>query len=571
MKKYKIYIYILVAVFSTSCADLDLNPLSEGSTSTWYSTQEEIEMSMNDLYRDVFFPTYSYNSDSYSDSWTDDWIYRESLTPITAGTINGEWSFLVTNMWLNTYKAIGRANTILANLKRSEGKVAPQTLLRYEGEARFLRATYYSRLISYFGDIPFYTEPISLEQAFAMGKTTKSEVLKQIYADYDFAALNLPLSYSGTSAKRVTKGAAHGMKARIALYMGDYATAKADTKACVDLNQYKLHSNFSNLFLTATQQSVETIFATPRSIEFKVTVGIQNWIPRNNGGWAAMDPSWELLCSFFCTDGLPIDESPLFDPHNPFKNRDPRCAATIVEFGKPHLGIDYQPHPDSLTVMNYNTGKRITNNDNRANAQYASYNGLVWKKGVDETWLQNGWNIAPEKIMLRYADVLLMYAEAKIEAGDIDDSVLDAINQVRARAYGVAETAKDKYPAVTTKNQTKLRQIVRIERRMEFATEGLRYMDIIRWKLAGKVLNLPNYAMLDPADLRAKVVQKGGWFFPETPPIDEDGVADFSIMYNKGLVKRIIQRQFNEDRQYLWPIPTKDILINPKLEQNPGY
>lgn len=568
MKKY--FIYIVATGLFTSCANLDLNPLAEGSSETWYSTQEEIDMSVSDLYKDAFFPANN-GDNSGADSWTDDWIYRETLTPVTAGTINGEWGFLVTNIWLNTYKAIGRANTLLDNLNRSANKIPAQTLIRYEAEVKFMRACFYSRLIFFFGDVIFYTQPLSLEEAFKMSRTSKSEVLKSIYEDFDFAALNLPETYAGSAVKKVSKGAAYGMKARIALYMADFRIAKDAAKACMDLNVYKLHNDFPNLFLTTTQQSQETIFGMPRSIEYKITMSIQNMIPRNNGGWAAMNPSWDLLCSFLCTDGLPIDESPLFDPHEPFKNRDPRCSATIVEFGKPHLGIDYQPHPDSLQVMNYNTGRRITNNDNRANAQYASYNGLVWKKGIDDTWLQNGWNIAPEKIILRYADVLLMYAEAKIELNEIDESVLNAINQVRSRAYKVDVAATTKYPAVTTTNQTKLRQIVRIERRMELAWENLRYMDIIRWKLAEKVLNLPNYSMLDPADLRDKVVKAGGWFFPETPPIDEDGVADFSGMYNKGLIKITVQRQFNKDRQYLWPIPTKDILINSNLQQNQGY
>jgi len=164
-----------------------------------------------------------------------------------------------------------------------------------------------------------------------------------------------------------------------------------------------------------------------------------------------------------------------------------------------------------------------------------------------------------------------MYAEAKIELDEIDQSVVDAINMVRARAYGVPAAETDKYPAVTTTNQSKLRTILRTERRMEFAFEGRRYTDIIRWRLAEKVLNLPNYGMLDPAELREKIVNKGLWFFPETPPIDENGIADFSIMFNKGLIKKITQRSFDKDRQYLWPIPAKDILINSNLTQNPNY
>jgi hypothetical protein len=164
-----------------------------------------------------------------------------------------------------------------------------------------------------------------------------------------------------------------------------------------------------------------------------------------------------------------------------------------------------------------------------------------------------------------------MYAEAKTELGEIDQDMLDAsINKVRARAYKVAVTDKTKYPAVASTDQAAVRKAVRIERRMELALEGRRYEDLIRWKLAEKLLSKDIYGMLDPADLRTKVVKPGLWFFPQTPAIDEDGDADFETMYNAGLVKLCAVRNFPA-HQYLWPIPTKEILINPNLSQNPGY
>ena len=221
--------------------------------------------------------------------------------------------------------------------------------------------------------------------------------------------------------------------------------------------------------------------------------------------------------------------------------------------------------------MNYNTGKMQKNNDARVNAQFASFNGLLWKKRIDETWLQNGLDTDPDKVIIRYADVLLMYAEAKIELGQIDESVLNAINQVRARAYGVDVADTGQYPAVTTTDQSRLRNIIRVERRVEFANEGLRYMDLVRWKLASKALTRPNYGMLYPVSLlREKVVDKGLWFWPSIPDIDEDGIADFSAMEKAGLIAPLSPRLWN-DRQYLWPIPTKEILINENIKQNPGY
>jgi len=561
--KIKISVILSACLAFTACSDLDLNPLSEGSSESWYADETEIEMSLNDLYKDAFWPT-------DADEWTDDWIYRETTNEITGGTMTSQWS-TGADWWSKAYKAIARANTILENLEQVTDEIPEDALAQYKGDARFNRAAQYAKLISHWGDVIYYTGTVDLDESFTLSKTEKSTILQSIYEDYDYAASTLPVSYGSSELKHATKGAALAMKARIALYMGDYETTRDVAKACMELDEYELYPNFGELFLSSTKNSVETIFAIPRSVELDVAfTDCKNYVTRNAGGWGAKNPSWDLFCSFLCSDGLPVDESPLYNPREPFENRDPRCSQTIVKFQTDHLGFMYQPHPDSLTCYNFNTGVYVKNNDNRANAQFASYNGLVWKKGIDGDW-SDDYKTDPDKIIIRYADVLLMYAEAKIELNEIDDTVLDAINQVRARAYGVKVGDTSSYPAVTSTGQDELRKTVRIERRMEFALEGIRYMDIIRWKLAEKVLNLPNYGMLDVDDLRTKVVNPGLWFFPSTPEIDEDGVSDFSPMFNAGLIKRIATRTFDAGKQYLWPIPSKEILINENLKQNPGY
>lgn len=567
MKKSIILFLVSCGFAFNSCNDLDLNPLSQGSSESWYSTETEIEMALKDLYRTDFWP-------KDKEEWTDDYTYRETNHAIVNGTLNGQ-SGEVTDLWGKQYKAIARANTVLMNMPKAAELGIPQSKIDlYTAEARFLRASMYSRLVSHFGDVVFLKDLIDIDEAFETGRTPKDEIIKAVYEDYDAAAAGLPQKYTGANPQRATKGAALALKARFALYMGDWQVAADAAKACMDLGEYKLHSDFSNLFLTTTRNADESIFVIPRSIANKVTIGngtVLNAITRNPGGWAAMDPSWDLLASFTCTDGLPIDESPLFDSHDPFKNRDPRCAATIVPFGSRHLGFDYDPHPEALEVMNYNTGKMQKNNDTRANAQYASFNALVWKKGVDETWLENGKDADPDIIIIRYADVMLIYAEAMIEMNKIDQSVLDLMNSVRARAYGVDKAATTEYPVITTTNQTELRRILRIERRMEFAYEGLRYMDLIRWRLAEKALSNKSYGILYPASLLIeKVTSQGGWFWPSTPKIDEDGIPDFTEMEKAGQIAVLSQRMW-DNRQYLWPIPTKEVLINDNLGQNPGY
>lgn len=553
----------LLLVGFTSCGSLDLNPLSDGSSETWNSNAEEIEMSLNGLYKDAFWM-------KDSDEWTDDFIYRDVTTPITGATLNGETDFIKT-WWVNTYKAISRANTVITSVDRAASVLTAEQIARYSAEARFVRACMYSRLLTHYGNIIYTETALDIEQALNLEQEKADVVLPKIYADFDEAAIHLKTTYASNELKRATAGAALAMKARLAIQMGDYATAKTAAQACMTLNIYKLHPSFSELFLSKTKNSVESVFALPRSVTLKVTLGdLQNFVSRNAGGWAAKDPSWDLFCSFLCKDGLPIDESPLFNPRKPFDNRDPRCAATIVQFGATHLGYVFEPHPDSLTVLQTSTNKKVENKDTRSIAQYASFNGLLFKKGVDGDWLLNSWQAEPDKIIIRYADVLLIYAEAKTELNEIDQTVLDAINQVRARAYGVVYTNTAAYPAVTTTDQTALRSILRIERRMEFALEGNRYADIIRWKIAGRVLNLPNYGLLDPADLRTKVVQPGLWFFPQTPAIDENGTATFKPMYDAGLIKVIAVRKFDETKQYLWPIPSTEVLAS-GLDQNDNY
>lgn len=569
MKKNIIIGTLLLSGFTilTSCHDLNLNPLSNGSTDTWYSSETEIQMAVNDLYR-IDFWVQDEGGVGGTD-WSDDRVYREQLTAFQNATLNGQNS-AVTDLWAKQYKVIARANSVILKADRAiKNGASANKVNQLVGEARFHRGCAYSKLICKFGDVPLVEGELSIDEGLQQGRTDKATVLQFIYDDFDAAASVLPTSVSGQ--RRATKGAALAFKARIALYMGDYNTAATASKAVMDLGVYKLHSNYGNLFLSSTKNSEESVFLMPRSIEYKVYVNIRGQLPRNSGGYAVPDPTWDLLASYTCTDGLPIDKSPLFDPHNPFKNRDPRCAMTIVPFGETFLGIEFNPNPQALQVMNYNTGKMIKNNDTRANAQYASFNGLVWKKGVDEDALKNSGNIEPDYIVMRYADVLLMYAEAKIELNQIDQSVLDAMNTVRARAYGVDKSATDKYPAFTSMDQKTLRTQLRTERRVEFANEGLRYQDLVRWKIMNIAMSKKEYMMLYPSTLLLeKVVNNGDWFWPFAPNIDENGLADFTKMEAAGKCAAMSEKKW-DDRQYLWPIPTTEIQINPNMTQNPGY
>ena len=562
----KILSLLLIAFTFTSCAKLDLNPLSEGSSENWYADDNEINLSLNDLYREYLWdPEVNYRTERMTDNWSQ----RQTMNDFPAGSINSDWAVAELN-WTNAYKGISRANTIINNLVKLQEEISPSKRLQYEAEARFIRASMYGRLVFFWGDAPFYLETIDIDEAFKLGRTSKDVILKQVYEDYDFAAQHLPKTYGDDQLKRSTKGAALAMKARTALNMGDYATARDAAKLCMDLGVYSLYPEYGAYFSSKTRNVDETIFAVPRSLSLGSSWKTSNFIPRNQGGTATAQPSWDLFFAFLCSDGLPIDESPLFNPRKPFDNRDPRLAETIVEFGSPFLGFVYDPNPYTTTVKNVNSGISVKNNDTRSVNTYASYNGLALKKGVDTDWSDDQYTDG-DIIIMRYADVLLMYAEAKIELGEIDATVLAAMNAVRARAYGVSAAKVNDYPAITQTSQVNLRKIIRAERRMEFSWENRRYDDLIRWRIAEKALTQHNFGLLDPSELKSKIVDKGLWFFPRTPSVDDNGLVELENIYNQGFIKKLADRNFDASKQYLWPIPFKEIAINKNIIQNPNY
>lgn len=579
MKKVLTYIFLAAAViFSASCVDLDQNPLSAASSGNWYSTPEEVEISLNDLYRPYLYETYD---GWFLDRRTDDWSQRSAYVyEIAKGTITSTWSNSTSN-WGNAFKGVSRANRVIIGVDKLEnsGAASAEVADKLRGEASFFRAYFYSKLITLFGAVPLYTGDLTIDESWELGRTDVPTVLAQIYKDFDYAAETLPLVNTGSGLTRISKGAAYAMKARIALYQKDYATARDAAKACMDLNQYSLYPDFGDFFRSKSITS-ETIFAIARSYELGFSSSPTSFVMRTAGGNGVAGPSWDLLASFLCTDGLPIDESPLFDPHYPMKNRDPRCSYTIAGPGDTLSGYIFRPDPVEK-VLNVSTGQLVANKDSKANDKSASNVGTMNRKGVNPEWTGQApsdgtkYNENPY-IIMRYADVLLMYAEAKIELNEIDQSVLDAINTVRARAYKVSKSDVSKYPAVTTTAQAKLRQILRTERRMEFAWEGRRYFDLQRWQIFDKAFSHDIYCLVAPADItknKDKYYDKDGNFYLwlETPSIDEDGFADFTPMFNNKEIAINGQRFFDE-KIYLWPIPNNEVEItNHKIEQNPDY
>lgn len=553
---------LLLAAGLTSCHTLDLNPLSEPSTATFYANQTELELAVNDLYRLDFWS-------NDNEQFTDNYWHRGQLgNSVTFGTMNADDAG-VQSYWSLCYKAIARANSFLANKDRAAANTSATVLKQLEAEMRLIRAYQYVRLITHFGDVPLITKPLTLEESYAVTRSPRADVLQFVLAELDFAIATLPQSYPSSAVKRLTKGAALAIKSRTALYSGNWALAKEAAQTIMQFTgagAYTLHSDYGQLFLKAGETSNELIISIPRDEAQKVfTSGdpVRDQLPRVTGGYGAQIPTREMVDAYECSDGQPIDKSPRYNPKDPFKNRDPRLTASIVAFGTQWLGYTYQPHPDSTTIFSAKDNKKVSNLDTRSVAAFASFTGFLWKKGVDQSWADKR-SEDNDAYICRYAEILLTYAEAKTELNDIDATVLNAINLVRARAYGVPVSQTSLYPAITTTNTAELRQIIRRERRVEFAKEGLRYMDLIRWKLAEKALTRPVIGLPDPA-----VQNRSKWPFPGVTPLDADGIADYSGFGSD--VKVVAQRNFDKTRQYLWPVPALERRVNPNLTQNPGY
>lgn len=597
MKQIRFTLYALSLLMFSACVNLDLNPLSEGSSANWYSSKAEIEMSMNDFYRTDFFPIYDM-------TWGDDVTARNTTSAVQNGTLTSENGTIATR-WQNYYKGIARALRILNNMdKARELGVSEAEVQQYEGEAYFYIGYAYGMLAFHWGDAILDKTGMTLDEAYNAVRSPKAEVLAYSYECLDKAADRLPTTYA--KIQRATKGAALAYKARIALYNGDYAVAAAAAKKCMDLGVYKLHNNYRDLFIT--NWSDEWIFFLRGDVGLKkyyfAASDVLNCISRLSGGWGGQKaPSYELICAYPCIDGKPIDESPMYNPKDIFENRDPRMAMTIVPFASAYtksvldgtynprdynwLGFEYSPDPTRTTVMRISDGVQVGNNDSKARAEHASYDGFLWKKYIDESWLENGRNGAPTTYQfMRYGDVLLMYAEAMIEQNQCTQDVLDqTVNLLRERAYNGTGIV---YPRVTVGSQQEMRTMIRTERFIEMAWEGHRYNDLIRWRIAGKVYNRPVYFLKrawsgstswngDESTVSAEykeLIQNwkdGNYPLGGVPEIDEDGIADLKYMVDKGYIVVAAERKFDESRDYLWPVPAADILINPGLTQNPNW
>lgn len=428
-------------------------------------------------------------------------------------------------MWRNFYQMIARANDVADNIDRVPN-LDETTKAQLLGEARFLRAYAYHQLTGLYGDVVFYTSTPTPEE-FTVKQTPKAEIVSFIVDELTAIAEVLPDRYEGNEIGRITKSAALALKARCLLHNARWQEAADAAKAVMDLGEASIDPNYLSLFNGTNENSKEILLAA-RYMENTYTNSNATWIGAPSlAGWGQIVPLRSLVDAYECVDGQTIDESPLYNAATPFANRDPRLAMTIATPGTVVNGVTIDitnpESPDALGKSN------------------ASFSGYYYKKAVPAS-INGAWDrsAGADVVLLRYAEVLLTYAEAKVELGQIDQSVYDAINAVRQRP-GVMMPAAT---ASTHPDAAALRALIRRERHVEFPVEDNRLFDIRRWKIAEDVMQGPAEGIFNNFDS-----SRGD--------------------YQKYIL--VEQRGFNPSRDYLWAKPSNERTLNPLLDQNPGW
>ncbi len=555
----KLNIIIILTISSLglmSCKKDFLNktPLDSPSSATFFSDKTEIDMALNGAYRSLYWHSSKVPYVLWLDAATDlAWSRGDfgDMLSVQGGQYTANTEFFYTT-WKHMYTGIAKANNILDNMDRSKDVVTPEYYAEAQAQARFLRAYFYTYLVNFYGDVPWVPAVLTLENS-NLPRSPKAEIIQHIYDDLDFAALNLPVTRPAADNGKVTRGAALTLKARVALLSGDFETSALVSKAIMDLNVYAIYPSYRDLFQHKGADSKESIMAQHYHIDVFSTAIPRYLTSRESAGYSVLIPTQTMVDTYACTDGKPIDESSLFNPAKPFENRDPRLDQSILLPGEWINGLWFQTHPDSvLTYKKTATGQKRVANTEVTNA-FATFTGYLWNKYLDETDVPiNNTQSTLPVMMMRYAEVLLTYAEAKIEMNQIDQSVVNAINLVRQRAsVGM--------PAVVISSQAEMRKIVRYERTVELALEGFRIFDIRRWKIAEHVM---------PGNVYGRR-RKSEWFKQVVPDINEYG---HPVYPNGSTLFQIISvNQFNSAKNYLWPIPQKELDVVPALNQNPGY
>ena len=510
----------------TSCSDsfLDRESLTEQPAESFWSNPKDAMLALASCY-DGLQNKYLYNGDPYTfgplymDCITDNgghfnWSGYLPGYDIAMG-IQDPSSNVLAPYWKACYEVIKRCNFLIQNIDRIPD-MKEDAKKQYIAEAKTIRGLMYTHLTMTFQDVPYVTEVLSMETA-EQPKTAKNEIVKNVMADLKASAEVLPVK---AERGRITKGACLSILGRLALYNNMWDEAINNYREVLKLG-YTLHPDFGSLFTEEGETSSEIIFA----VRYEGP-GL-NEGASYNGHWntplVAMNGTINLADDFYMLDGTRTtdtnygtmkDGKLLPDQPNPnhFKNRDPRLYETLFVPGMLWNGVGNKPkkwYGGAAASMSTVYVRKFFQPENRGNS------------------MDNGQDF----YVVRYAEVLLSLAEALVQSGSYDEAeVVNYVNMVRQRSVNQMPKVEDVEGMGLTSDQ--LLEIIKHERRVELAFEGLRLFDLYRWK------------ELDKAVERV-----------------EHERTTLKLAYEP--------RQFNGERDYVWPIPTAEIDTNSKLEQHP--
>lgn len=518
----KIHILLAFAITLILACDsnfLDRSDPGSGSVENFFNNEQELVYGINGVYNAFqgdWWGGSLIHIQPHFDGATDNaticcpWEY--GFPAVGDGTMSPTSGSIVAWKWNYGYQALTRVNQMLLLIEEGVPGLEEANAKKWEAELRFLRGFIHFEMMNVYGDIPLMTKVLTPEEALELGRTPKEQVFGAIMEDMQYAASNLETTPNRGEIGRPSRQAALAYMGKFYLYNGMFSEAASTLQQVIDLegDAVMLDPDYKSLFNGTNESSKEIIFSfqavgdgAGEGSYFQVHYAPPNFSGITSGGWNSMQYTRDLIDDYYMTDGQSIDDSPLYDSDDIFKDRDPRLEWTFLRPGDLWAGL----------VME---DRNFFYNGAAPNQTYAA--NVISQKWCNEETLNND-DTGIDFILLRYADVLLMYAEAQNEAAGPDASVYSAVNKVRARAN------MPDFPAGLSQEQ--MRDEIRHERRIEFVMEGTRYYDLIRWGTAEDVI-------------------------PSLPELQN--------------------RVFDPAKNYLWPIPQTAIDSNPELiKQNPGY
>ena len=546
----------------TGCKDyLQQVPLDSPATGQFFNNQTEMNAALTAVYKSAYWNTGNTPYQSIMDGWTD-------LALLRAPDM-GEGNFDVFNanvksIWTLAYTTIQRANTMIEGMQAGRSNLPAAAYNRMQAEAKGLRAFAYFYLVNMYGDVPLITKPLLPDEFYTQLRAPKSEVIKFIYEDLDAAAQ--VLDWSASDRGRISKAVVLGIKARTAFYNKDYKTAAELTRQIIEGAGLGLNPKFQDLFTKAGQTpnaGKEIMFevlytdADANSITY-LPLGS---ISRTAGGQSGRFPQQRLVDMFEAKDGKRIDQSKVYDPKNPRLNRDMRLKYTVAIPGDTitmnQSTFVYDIYKNTTSVKNADGTWSTKANADFDNAYGPSKSGVGLLHAKYTFTAENAFAARVNFILMRYAEILLTYAESKIELNELDASVIMAINLVRQRA------GQPQVEASVQTDQNKLRQLIRRERTVELAMEGFRWFDIRRWDIASivmpeKIVGIPK----DPA------VGAAAPDFTTNSINDLNNIPTYAASESSRMLREI---RYWYPKLKLLPIPQSERDINPKLTQNPEW